>query len=210
MAKLVRIISMNRQPKLNEFGPTDLVLNTTSGEIFSKANNQLIKFIAKNETPATVVTDTPPEDPKPGTRIARGFTNEPILNSPTLRTLNDVRETNEGAVSKGHQLNDSFYAIQTSIPLTGSNVSLHGGVTIDYGQPLPNSPYIKTNGGFDILMDNANTYNNSSFRIFKNTGLAGVSPGVELLKLDENGNLTVTGTISGSTVANTTIDGGSF
>ena len=94
--------------------------------------------------------------------------------------------------------------------LVGANVSLHGGVTINYGQPLPNSPYIKSNGGFDILLDNANSNTNSSFRVFKNTGLAGISPCVELFKVDENGNLTVAGSVSGSTVANTNIDGGSF
>jgi hypothetical protein len=213
MAKLVRIISMNRQPKLNEFGPTDLILNTTSGEIFSKANNQLIKFIAKNESPSVSVLDTLPANTRIGSPQARGFTNDPILNSPTLRTLSDVRETNEGAVSKGHQLTDSFYSIITSTPLTGSNVSLHGGITIDYGQPLPNSPYIKTNGGFDILMDNVGAYNNSSFRIFKDTGVAGVG-GTELLKLDNNGNLTVSGSIitsgSGGNVSGSLIISGNL
>ena len=59
-------------------------------------------------------------------------------------------------------------------------------------------------------MDNANSNENSSFRVFKDTGLAGISPGVELFKVDNNGNLTVTGTISGSSTANTNIDGGSF
>ena len=59
-------------------------------------------------------------------------------------------------------------------------------------------------------MDNANTHTNSSFRVFKDTGLAGVSPGVELLKVDNNGNLTVAGTISGSSITTTDIDGGSF
>ena len=58
-------------------------------------------------------------------------------------------------------------------------------------------------------MDNANTYTNSSFRVFKDTGVAGVS-GIELLKVDDNGNLTVKGTISGSSITTTDIDGGSF
>ena len=58
-------------------------------------------------------------------------------------------------------------------------------------------------------MDNANVYNNSSFRVFKDTGVPGVG-GSELLKLDNNGNLTILGTISGSSTANTNIDGGSF
>ena len=105
---------------------------------------------------------------------------------------------------------DGFYGVLTSVPLVGSGISLHGGITVNYGQPLPNSPYIKTNGGFDILMDNANAYNNSSFRVFKDTGLAGISPGVELLKVDNDGNLTVAGAISGSSITTTNIDGGSF
>ena len=59
-------------------------------------------------------------------------------------------------------------------------------------------------------MDNSNGHDNSQFRIFKDTGLANVSPGVELLKVDNNGNLTVAGTISGSSIITTDIDGGSF
>ena len=44
-------------------------------------------------------------------------------------------------------------------------------------------------------MDNANQKSNSAFRVFKDTGIAGVAPGIELLKLDENGNLTISGSI---------------
>jgi hypothetical protein len=57
-------------------------------------------------------------------------------------------------------------------------------------------------------MDNASVLGNSSFRIFRDTGIPGL--GTELLKLDNSGNLTVNGSISGSTVSNTNIDGGSF
>ena len=124
--------------------------------------------------------------------------------------VGNISENIQGTTSQGSNIVDGFYGILTSVPLVGANVSLHGGVTINYGQPLPNSPYIKSNGGFDILLDNANSNTNSSFRVFKNTGLAGISPGVELFKVDENGNLTVAGTISGSSAANTDIDGGSF
>ena len=124
--------------------------------------------------------------------------------------VGNISENIQGTTSQGSNIVDGFYGILTSVPLVGANVSLHGGVTINYGQPLPNSPYIKSNGGFDILLDNANSNTNSSFRVFKNTGLAGISPGVELFKVDENGNLTVAGSISGSSAANTDIDGGSF
>ena len=63
-------------------------------------------------------------------------------------------------------------------------------------------------------MDNGNqggiSQDQPLFRVFKGTGVAGISPGVELLKVDESGNLTVLGSISGSSTAATDIDGGSF
>ena len=124
--------------------------------------------------------------------------------------VSNATENIQGTTSQGSNIVDGFYGVITSRPLIGSGVSLHGGVTLNIGQPLPNSPYIKTNGGFDILMDNANSNENSSFRVFKDTGLAGISPGVELFKVDNNGNLTVAGSISGSTVSSTNIDGGFF
>ena len=170
-----RIIPLNRDPRLNEFGPNDLVVNTKSGDLFLKAKRKLFKIVSRNQFDQT--------------------TTDSLLN-----LLSEASETVESG-SKSAKLRgfdigtDGLYAIRTSSPRTGSNVSLHGGPPFDYGQPLPNSPYIKTNGGFDILMDNANEYSNSAFRVFKNTGIAGVAPGVELLKLDENGNLTVSGSI---------------
>jgi hypothetical protein len=124
--------------------------------------------------------------------------------------VGNISENIQGTSAQGSNIVDGFYGVITSVPLVGAGVSLHGGITINYGQPIPNSPYIKSNGGFDILMDNGNSNNNSSFRIFKDTGLAGISPGVELFKVDEDGNLTVAGSISGSSAANTDIDGGSF
>ena len=59
-------------------------------------------------------------------------------------------------------------------------------------------------------MDNGGGNDNSAFRVFKDTGVPGLAPGVELFKIDENGNLTVLGSISGSSAAATDIDGGSF
>jgi hypothetical protein len=175
-----RIISKNRDPRINEFGPNDLALNTVTGDLFVKANNKLFKIVSRNQ----LTKDTTDSLLK--------------LLSEAADTAADT-ESGQSATLRGFNLGlDGFYRITTSFPLTGSNVSLHGGTPFDYGQPLPNPPYIKTNGGFDILMDNADNYTNSSFRIFKDTGIAGVSPGVELLKLDENGNLTISGSINGS------------
>ena len=124
--------------------------------------------------------------------------------------VGNISENIQGTSAQGSNIIDGFYGILTSAPLVGSGVSLHGGAPINYGQPLPNSPYIKTNGGFDILMDNGNGNDDSAFRVFKDTGVPGLAPGVELFKVDENGNLTVTGTVSGSTIASTNIDGGFF
>lgn len=190
----MELIQLNRNPRINDFSKNDLVLNTVTGDLFAKTNNKLFKIISRNQFDQTT-TDA------------------------ILKLISEASQvTEEGgqrATLRGFDLGlDGFYRILTSSPLTGSNVSLHGGTPFDYGQNLPNSPYIKTNGGFDILMDNAGRggidQDQPLFRVFKNTGLAGVSPGVELLKVDENGNLTVKGSISGSSAANTNIDGGSF
>ena len=102
---------------------------------------------------------------------------------------------------------DGFYGISVTNALTGSNISMHGGIPLDIGFDLPNPAFIKTVGGFDILMDNANAHDNTKFRIFKDTGVAGIPPGTELLTLDNNGNLSVAGTISN---ASGSVDGGSF
>jgi len=185
-----RIITKNRDPRVNEFGPNDLVLNTTTGDLFLKSNNQLFKIIGRNQFDQT--------------------TTDSLLR--LISEASDVAEEGgQSATLRGFNIGtDGFYRILTSSPRTGSNVSLHGGPPFDYGQPLPNAPYIKSNGGFDILLDNANAKSNSSFRVFKNTGIASPTLGVELLKVDDNGNLTVKGTISGSSITTTDIDGGSF
>ena len=180
-----RIITKNRDPRVNEFGPDDFVLNTKTGDLFAKAKNQLYKLIGRSQFDQSTTDNI-------------------------LKLLSEANETNEGASSAGFRITDGFYSLESSSPLTGSNVSLHSGIPLDYGQPLPNSPYIKSNGGFNILMDNDNGEDDSSFRVFKDTGVAGVSPGVELMHLDNEGNLSVHGTISGSSITNTEIDGGSF
>ena len=189
-----RIITKNRDPKVNEFGPNDLVLNTKTGDLFLKSKKQLFKVIGRNQFDQS--------------------TTDSLLK--LISEASQVAEEGEqSATLRGFDLgDDGFYRIKTSNPTTGSNVSLHGGTPFDYGQNLPNSPYIKTNGGFDILMDNGGqggiSQDQPLFRVFKGTGLAGVLGGTELLKVDNNGNLTVAGTISGSSITTTDIDGGSF
>jgi len=44
-----RIITKNRDPRPNEFGPDDLVLNTTTGDLFLKSKNQLFKVVGRNQ-----------------------------------------------------------------------------------------------------------------------------------------------------------------
>jgi hypothetical protein len=108
-------------------------------------------------------------------------------------------------------LSDGFYGISMQNATTGSNVSLHGGAPYDLGAKLPNAAYIKTPGSFDILIDNDNSSTTETFRVWTNTGIGGITPGVELLNLDESGNLQVLGNISSSGfIYGATVDGGSF
>ena len=39
-----RIITKNRDPRVNEFGPNDLVLNTKTGDLFLKSKNNVHSF----------------------------------------------------------------------------------------------------------------------------------------------------------------------
>ena len=59
-----RIITKNRDPRLNEFGTNDLVLNTTTGDLFLKANNKLFRITSRNQN--------------------QNISNEPVLNDFTL------------------------------------------------------------------------------------------------------------------------------
>ena len=96
-------------------------------------------------------------------------------------------------------LQDGFYGIVNSNPHTASNISLHGGYGIVYGQALPNSAYMKSINGFDFLLDSGGSYTNTQFRIFKNGGIPAIGGSTELFKIDEDGNLTTSGTIDGGT-----------
>ena len=49
-----RIITKNRDPRPNEFGPNDLVLNTITGDLFLKSNNQLFKIASRNTLTNTI------------------------------------------------------------------------------------------------------------------------------------------------------------
>ena len=140
--------------------------------------------------------------------------NSDISSSATVQMrLNETEktrlDTNLQDSASFMNLQDGFYGISMTNATTGSNVSLHGGAPYDFGTKLPNAAYIKTPGSFDILLDNDNSSTTETFRVWTNTGIAGISPGVELLNLDESGNLIVKGTLSGSNLI-ATVDGGSF
>ena len=115
-----RIITKNRDPRVNEFGPNDLVLNTTTGDLFLKSQNQLFKVIGRNQFDQS--------------------TTDSLLK--LLSEASQVAEdtvTGQSAKLTGFDIGvDGLYSIRTSSPRTGSNVSLHGGIPFDYGQPLPN------------------------------------------------------------------------
>lgn len=96
-------------------------------------------------------------------------------------------------------LKDGFFGVVNTNGHTASNVSLHGGPGFNYGQPLPNAAYIKSQNGFDFLLDQSDSYTNTQFRIFKDDGLAATDQSTELFKIDENGNLTTLGSIDGGT-----------
>lgn len=94
----------------------------------------------------------------------------------------------QGTDSQGNNIVDGFYGV---ISTGGDDVSLHGGNT------FINAAYIKTPGSFEILLDSANGSTSETFKIHTNTGLGGIAPGKELLSLDENGNLTISGSLDG-------------
>jgi len=101
-----------------------------------------------------------------------------------------------------------FLGLTTTRPTTGSGMSMHAGLIFNVGQPYPNNPFIKTNGGFDIFMDNANqgplgadTQTEPLFRVYRGTAIAGINPGVELLKLNQYGGLKVIGAITSSIIS---------
>ena len=127
---------------------------------------------------------------------------ESQINTKETASLNETGSTQLVPASGFFNLRSAqpFIGLVTTNPTTGSGMSMHAGFSSDLGfRPLPNSPFIKTNGGFDIFMDNGNESNNSQFRIFKDTGaLPGIAPGTELLKLNEVGGLSITGSLTSS------------
>ncbi len=92
-----------------------------------------------------------------------------------------------------------FIGLVATNSTTGSGISMHAGFGSDFGLgELPNNPFFKLNNGVDFLMDNGNNYTNTKFRIFKNTSLPNISPSTELLSLNDDGGLRITGSLTSS------------
>ena len=103
-----RIIPKNRDPRLNEFGPNDLVLNTTTGDLFIKANNKLFKITSRNKN--------------------QNLSNEPVLNNFTLDNVTKLKEgksISTGSIDIGGDNNNNFHVVQALISeLDGCKTSM--------------------------------------------------------------------------------------
>ena len=104
-----RIIPKNRDPRLNEFGPNDLVLNTTTGDLFIKANNKLFKITSRNQN--------------------QNLSNEPVLNNFTLDNVTKLKEgksISTGSIDIGGDNNNNFHLVQALISeLDGGKTSMN-------------------------------------------------------------------------------------
>ena len=102
---------LNRDPKLNDFSKDDLVLNTSTGDIFAKTDNKLFKIASRN-----TLTDT-------STDTALTL----IPPSPTKNTLlTDILEYKETTITKensGSFLTPTVHSGKTYYNLDLSNIS---------------------------------------------------------------------------------------
>ena len=121
-----------------------------------------------------------------------------VSGSGLLRGIASEGTPNTGSATAQIKLDDNNKnSVQTALDNSASFMNVRDGF---YGVSVT-----RALTGSNI---SANVYNNSAFRVWIDTGLAGVG-GSQLLKVDNNGNLTVSGSISGSNlIAN--VDGGAF
>jgi hypothetical protein len=119
-----------------------------------------------------------------------------------LELVGDDKHTLRTGMQNSHsvmRVDEGYFAVNVANSATGSGVSLHGGAPVDYGDTLPNNPYIKTNAGFDFLLDNANAHYDHKFRVWTGTGIATVAPGTKLMEIDNSGSMWISGSLSGGT-----------
>jgi hypothetical protein len=91
------LISLNRDPKLNDFSKEDFVLNTITGDLFVKTDNKLFKIVGRNQFDETTTDNI-------------------------LKLLSAALNFGDGF--SGFNTTDGFYGI---ISTDGDNVSIHGG-----------------------------------------------------------------------------------
>ena len=144
-----RIIPKNRDPRLNEFGPNDLVLNTTTGDLFIKANNKLFKITSRNQN--------------------QNLSNEPVLNNFTLDNVTKLKEgksISTGSIDIGGDNNNNFHVVQALISeLDGGKTSMKMTTTNRIGTFVSGTLFFDQNlSGSNnyITMGNGNTNINLS------------------------------------------------
>ena len=144
-----RIIPKNRDPRLNEFGPNDLVLSTTTGDLFIKANNKLFKITSRNQN--------------------QNLSNEPVLNNFTLDNVTKLKEgksISTGSIDIGGDNNNNFHVVQALISeLDGGKTSMKMTTTNRIGTFVSGTLFFDQNlSGSNnyITMGNGNTNINLS------------------------------------------------
>tara|TARA_B100001778_G_scaffold298090_1_gene271969 strand:- start:694 stop:1173 length:480 start_codon:yes stop_codon:yes gene_type:complete len=103
-----RVITKNRDPKTNEFGPDDFVLNTTTGDLFAKANNKLFKITSRDQN--------------------KNSSNEAVLNNITVDNITKLKEgksISTGSIDIDGDSNNNFHIVEALISeLDGGNTSI--------------------------------------------------------------------------------------
>ena len=144
-----RIITKNRNPRLNEFGSDDLVLNTKTGDLFIKAKNKLFKLTSRNQS--------------------QDISNEPVLNNITVDNIAKLKEgksISTGSINVGGDANQNFHIVQALISeIDGGNTSMKMTTTNRIGTFVSGTLFFDQNLSGDnnyIAMGNGDTNINLS------------------------------------------------
>ena len=139
-----RIITKNKNPRINEFGPNDLVLNTTTGDLFLKSNNKLFRITSRNQK--------------------QDISNEPVLNNITvdnIARLKGGKSLSTGSIDVGGDVNQNFHVVQALISeLDGGKTSIKMTTTNRIGTFVSGTLFLdqNLNGSNNyITMGNGNT-----------------------------------------------------
>ena len=133
-----RIITKNRDPKSNEFGSDDLVLNIKTGDLFIKAKNKLFKLTSRNQS--------------------QDISNEPVLNNFTVDNISKLKEgksISTGSIDVGGDVNRNFHIVEALISeLDGSKTSIKMTTTNRIGTFISGTLF------FDQNLSGSNNYIN--------------------------------------------------